>query len=85
MRRSSAGPLCQARAILTGHKDSSLMWTRVWIVSIALLAQQLPRPFETPWFRKPTRVVPLPDGHQLSVPRGFAVNVFADALQFAQR
>ncbi len=58
------------------------MWTRVWVLSIALLAQQLPAPFATPWFRKATRVVPLPDGHRLIVPAGFSVNVFADGLQF---
>lgn len=47
----------------------------------ALAIQQLPAPFATPWFRKPTRVVPMPDGHTLTVPAGFAVNVFADGLQ----
>ena len=48
----------------------------------ALAIQQLPAPFATPWFRKATRVVPMPDGHRLTVPAGFAVNVFADTLQF---
>ena len=47
----------------------------------ALAIQQLPAPFATPWFRKATRVVPMPDGHRLTVPAGFAVNVFAEALQ----
>jgi glucose/arabinose dehydrogenase len=67
------------------------MTQMVWIVRcspvallLALLAQQLPAPFETPWFRKPTRVVAMPDGHQLTVPAGFAVNIFADKLDFAR-
>jgi glucose/arabinose dehydrogenase len=51
---------------------------------IALGVQQLPAPFATPWYRKPTRVVPMPDGHQLTVPSGFSVNLFADKLQFAR-
>ena len=38
---------------------------------LALGVQQLPAPFATPWYRKPTRVVPMPDGHQLTVPAGF--------------
>jgi glucose/arabinose dehydrogenase len=45
-------------------------------------AQQLPRPFATPWFRKPTRVIPIPEGHRLQVPAGFQVNIFAEGLQF---
>ena len=53
------------------------------IATAAVLAQQqLPPPFATPWFRKPTRVVAMPEGRQLTVPRGFTVNVFADKLQF---
>jgi glucose/arabinose dehydrogenase len=52
------------------------------LLLLALL--QLPAPFETPWFRKPTRVVAMPDGHQLTVPAGFAVNTFADKLEFAR-
>ena len=48
---------------------------------LALFAQQLPPPFDTPWFRKPTRTVPMPDGHQLTVPAGFSVSMFADGLQ----
>ena len=43
--------------------------------------QQLPAPFATPWFRKATRVVAMPDGHQLTVPAGFNVGTFADKLQ----
>jgi glucose/arabinose dehydrogenase len=54
------------------------------VLAIALLAaiQSLPAPFATPWFRKPTRVVPMPAGGHLTAPPGFAVNVFADNLQF---
>ena len=48
---------------------------------LLVLSQQLPQPFETPWFRKATRVVPMPEGHQLTVPTGFAVSIFADGLQ----
>jgi glucose/arabinose dehydrogenase len=58
--------------------------TRALVLVAALLVQQLPPPFHTPWFRKPTRVVAMPDGHHLTVPSGFAVNVFADKLQFAR-
>jgi glucose/arabinose dehydrogenase len=48
---------------------------------LVVLSQQLPQPFETPWFRKATRVVPMPEGHQLTVPSGFTVSIFADGLQ----
>jgi glucose/arabinose dehydrogenase len=47
-------------------------------------APPLPAPFATPWFRKITRVVPLPDGRLPTVPPGFSVSVFADKLQFAR-
>jgi glucose/arabinose dehydrogenase len=57
------------------------MLVRVVPLLLALAVQQLPAPFATPWYRKPTRVVPMPDGHQLTVPAGFRVNVFADKLQ----
>ena len=57
------------------------MSLRVTLLVCALVAQQLPAPFATPWFRKPTRTVPMPDGHQLTVPAGFTVTPFADALQ----
>lgn len=57
------------------------MAIRASVVVLALLLQQLPQPFHTPWFRKGTRVVAMPDGHQLTVPQGFMVNVFADKLQ----
>jgi glucose/arabinose dehydrogenase len=49
-----------------------------------LTPPQLPAPFATPWFRKGTRVVTMPDGHQLTVPAGFTVNLFADRLQMAR-
>jgi glucose/arabinose dehydrogenase len=55
---------------------------RVSVVALAILLQQLPPPFQTPWFRKATRVVPLPEGHALTVPAGFTVNLFAGGLQF---
>ena len=47
-------------------------------------AQQLPQPFATPWFRKPTRVVAMPEGRRLTVPPGFSVALWADHLQFAR-
>ena len=54
-------------------------------IAIALVAaQQLPPPFATPWFRRITRVVALPDGHALTVPAGFTVSLYADKLQFAR-
>jgi len=55
---------------------------RVVLPLLALLLQQLPPPFATPWFRKPTRLVTMPDGYRLIVPAGFTVNVFAGELQF---
>jgi glucose/arabinose dehydrogenase len=54
---------------------------RAAVIVLAILLQQLPAPFATPWFRKPTRVVAMPDGHTLTVPAGFAVNLFAGGLQ----
>ena len=57
---------------------------RISLLALALLLQQLPAPFATPWFRKATRVVAMPDGHRLTVPAGFTVNLFADKLQFAR-
>ncbi len=54
------------------------------VVSVLPQQPQLPPPFATPWFRQATRVVAMPDGHQLTVPAGFSVNVFADGLQFAR-
>src|SRR5262245_6038544 len=55
---------------------------RACVILAALF--QLPQPFHSPWFRKPTRVVAMPDGHRLTVPAGFHVNVFADHLRFAR-
>ena len=60
------------------------MSMRIAAIGLAILLQQLPAPFHTPWYRKPTRVVPMPEAHQLTVPSGFSVNVFADKLQFAR-
>ena len=60
------------------------MATRILVLFIAILIQQLPAPFATPWFRKPTRVVAMPDGHRLTVPAGFDVTLFVDNLQFAR-
>lgn len=54
------------------------------ILLLALFAQQLPKPFDTPWYRKITRVVPAPDSMSLKVPAGFRVNVFADKLEHAR-
>ena len=60
------------------------MSMRIAAIGLALLLQQLPPPFHSPWYRKPTRVVAMPETHQLTVPAGFLVNVFADRLQFAR-
>jgi glucose/arabinose dehydrogenase len=60
------------------------MAIRILVLFILLFSQQLPVPFATPWFRKPTRVVAMPDGHRLTVPAGFHVTLFADNLQFAR-
>ena len=57
------------------------MSIRASILVLLVAAQQLPAPFHTPWFRKATRVVAMPDGHRLTVPAGFTVNMFADNLQ----
>lgn len=57
------------------------------VVAALLLLQTaapLPAPFATPWYRKATRVVSMPDGHQLSVPAGFNVTIYADKLQMAR-
>jgi len=57
----------------------------VLAVAVAqLAASQLPAPFATPWFRKPTRIVPMPEGRRPMVPPGFTVSVWADHLQFAR-
>lgn len=60
------------------------MISRISVVIVALLLQQLPEPFHTPWYRKITRVVPQPDGIQLRMPVGFHVNIFADKLEYAR-
>jgi len=57
---------------------------RLSVVSLALLVQQLPPPLATPWFRRPTTVVERPDGRRLTLPAGFAVDLFADGLQHAR-
>jgi glucose/arabinose dehydrogenase len=57
------------------------MLIRSLVVLTVFLAQQLPEPFATPWYRKSTRIVPVPAGHTLTVPAGFSANVFADGLQ----
>jgi glucose/arabinose dehydrogenase len=57
------------------------MSIRAPILVLLFAAQQLPAPFQTPWFRKATRVVAMPDSHRLTVPSGFTVNAFADNLQ----
>src|SRR3954466_14198993 len=54
------------------------------LVFLQQSASPLPPPFATPWYRKPTRVVLMPDGHQLTVPDGFHVSVFADKLSMAR-
>jgi glucose/arabinose dehydrogenase len=59
-----------------------MMSMRFTVLLIALVAQQLPPPFHTPWFRKPTQTAPLPEGYQLTVPPGFRVSRFAEGLQF---
>jgi glucose/arabinose dehydrogenase len=53
-------------------------------VAAASAAQQLPAPFATPWFRKPTRIVAMPPDRKPTVPPGFSVTLWADHLQFAR-
>ena len=60
------------------------MSIRASVLCLALSIQQLAAPFATPWYRKATRVVAMPDGHQLTVPAGFTVRIFADGLQYAR-
>src|SRR5262245_47317432 len=61
---------------------------RFALVAFLVIATQqtasLPEPFATPWFRKATRVVAMPDGHRFIVPQGFTVSVFADQLPMAR-
>ncbi|HEV3141905.1 MAG TPA: sorbosone dehydrogenase family protein [Vicinamibacterales bacterium] len=54
------------------------------LLAVPQVGPRLPQPFHTPWFRKSTRVVAMPDGRQLIVPQGFTVGVYADRLQFAR-
>jgi glucose/arabinose dehydrogenase len=58
------------------------MSMRIIALLLAVLTQQLPAPFDTPWFRKPTRTVPRTEGQHPIVPSGFTVSIFADGLQF---
>jgi glucose/arabinose dehydrogenase len=58
-----------------------MMTIQVFALLLSLLAQQLPAPFSTPWYRKGTRRVDMPEGHKLTVADGFNVSVFADKLQ----
>jgi len=58
-----------------------MMTIQVFALLLSLLAQQLPAPFATPWYRKGPRIVAMPDGHKLTLAAGFNVNVFADGLQ----
>jgi glucose/arabinose dehydrogenase len=63
---------------------------RIVLCVLLLIALQqpasppLPQPFATPWFRKVTRVVAMPDGHRFTVPEGFTVSLFADQLPMAR-
>lgn len=47
---------------------------------LALSAQQLPEPFETPWNRAIPSVVERPEGVAPTVPAGFEVDTFAEGL-----
>ena len=63
--------------------------SRLLVVALLFVVVQqpsppLPEPFATPWFRKATRVVAMPDGHRLTVPDGFTVSSFADQLPMAR-
>src|SRR5205823_12524201 len=69
---------------ILSRRRGGLMPMRVLVVLLAFFVQQLPPPFQTPWFRKITRVVARPEGRQLTVPAGFSVNLYADNLQFAR-
>src|SRR5258706_14780802 len=60
------------------------MSSRAVLLAVIVSLQLLPAPFQTPWFRKATRVVPVPDALQLKTPPGFSVNVFAGTLEFAR-
>src|SRR5215475_4103812 len=78
VRIADAIPVCVCcqpiTRIATMYKSLSILMLG------AFLQQQLPPPFQTPWFRKITRSVPMPDGHQLTLPAGFKISIFADKL-----
>jgi glucose/arabinose dehydrogenase len=62
---------------------------RTVLVALLVIAVQQPGPplppaFATPWYRKSTRVVAMPDGHRFTVPEGFTVSLFADQLPMAR-
>jgi glucose/arabinose dehydrogenase len=57
----------------------------VLTLMLALSAQELPEPFETPWNRAIPSVVERPDGATLAVPEGFAIGVFAEGLSDPRR
>jgi glucose/arabinose dehydrogenase len=61
-----------------------LFLTAVLLVIAMTAPQQLPAPFATPWYRKPTRVVARPGQATLRVPDGFHVTLFAGDLQFSR-
>jgi glucose/arabinose dehydrogenase len=54
------------------------------VIAVQQPAPPLPQPFATPWYRKSTRVVAMPDGHRFTVPEGFTVSLFADQLPMAR-
>ncbi len=59
------------------------MLTRTAIIIGLIFWQlpQLPPPMHTPWYRRAPRVVERLAGHELTLPAGFTVNVFADGLR----
>src|SRR5437870_4612185 len=63
------------------NSRAPMMSKTVSILALALFLQQLPAPFQTSWYRKITRSVPMPDGRQLTVAAGFNVSLFADKLE----
>ena len=57
--------VCARRAALS--TILTLMLSRAVAIALALSVQTLPAPFDTPWFRKSTRVVPAPFATRLPV------------------
>lgn len=55
------------------------------LMMAVITATQLPQPFATPWNRAIPRIVDPPEGVTLTVPPGFEVNIFADALSNPRR